>query len=236
LIGGIELLVTAVLFIMAAINRKRQPRRKEEDKSFWISFFGLFAVFMLFYLAWGFGLPSVHPLNLGPARAIFQVIFIIATIALGVVMLLFFCLLSPEIRTAWKIRFMPGYSKKLDIDGRQIVGRQVVDDNLYLTNRSAAGSSLKEVEAVKDVSFTFTGNTIENPLASEYEEARPVAVETVMESATTERDGATGLKRGGADGGAGNGGAVGGGGGDGDTDSFVKMDLAVLSEDTDDQL
>ena len=210
------MLGTAVLFIAAAINRKRQPRRKEEDKSFWISFFGLFVVFTLFYLAWGFGLPSVHPLNLGPARAIFQVIFIVATIALGVLMLLFFCLLSAEIRNAWKSRFMPGYSKKLNIGDRQIV-----EDNLFLTNRTTAGSSLKEVEAVKDVSFTFTGNTIENPLASEYDESRPVAVETTMES-TTEREP---TEEGDSDGGA-----V-GGGGDGDTDSFEKMDLSVPSDD-----
>ena len=212
------MLVTAVLFIAAAINRKRQPRRKEEDKSFWISFFGLFVVFTLFYVAWGFGLPSVHPLNLGVARAIFQVIFIIATIALGVLMILFFCLLSAEIREAWKSRFLPGYSKKHNIGERQIV-----DDNLYLTNRSAAGSSLKEAEAVKDVSFTFTGNTIENPLAAEYDDSKPVAVETTMESAT---------ERGPTDegDGDGDGGAV-GGGGDGDTDSFEKLDLAVPSDD-----
>ena len=127
-------------------------------------------------------------------------------------MILFFCLLSAEIRDAWKSRFLPGYSKKHNIGDRQIV-----DDNLYLTNRSAAGSSLKEAEAMKDVSFTFTGNIIENPLATEYDDSRPVAVETTMESAT---------ERGPTD----KGGAV-GGGGDGDTDSFEKLDLTVPSDD-----
>ena len=211
------MLVTAVLFIVAAIARKKQPRNKEEDKSFWIEFFGLFIVFTLFYIAWGFGLPSVHPLNLGTARVIFQVIFIIATIALGVLMLIFFCMLSPEIRNAWKTCFLPGYSKKVNIGG----GRGGIEDNLYMTNRSTAGSNLKE-EAVKDVSFTFTGNTIENPLASEYDVPRPVTKERATEAEP------------------GNGGAVGegaavGDGEGGDTDSYIKMDLAALSDDTDEQ-
>ena len=94
---------------------------------------------------------------------------------------------------------MPGYSKKVNI-GEQ----RNIEDNLYLTNRTAAGSNLKE-EAVKDVSFTFTGNTIENPVASEYDEIKPVAEKKAE------------------------------GGGEGDTDSYVKMDLAAALEDTDDQ-
>lgn len=211
------MLATAVLFIAAAITRKRLPRKKEEDKSFWITFFGLFIVFVLFYIAWGFGLPAVHPLNLGPVRIIFQVIFIIATIALGILMLIFFCMLPPEIRTAWKSCFLPGYSKKANIATRPPQG---VDDNLYLTNRSAARSSLKEEEAVKDVSFTFTGNTFENPVANDYDEMRPVAqregpVETAMTEETAETKEVDGAD----------------GGGDGDTDSYVKMDLAALSDD-----
>ena len=79
---------------------------------------------------------------------------------------------------------------------------------MYMTDRTVAGSKLKE-ETVKDVSFTFTGNTFENPVAANmYEDSKPTATE--------KKEGAEGTD-------------------DGDTDSCIKMDLAAASDNPDDQ-
>ena len=158
---------------------------------------------MLFYIAWGFGLPAAHSLNLGPARLIFQVIFIVATIALGVLMLIFFCILSPEIRKAWKSIFcclVPGHSKK------HIIGEHQSIKNVHMTDCTAIDSNLKE-EAVSEVSFTFTDNTLENPVAANiHKDSMPTDVEKELEGAE-----------------------------DGDTDLSIKTNLSAVSDDPDDQ-
>ena len=122
-------------------------------------------------------------------------------------MLIFFCILSPEIREAWSsafCRFVPGHSKKLAISERQ-----GLEENLYMTDRTAPGSKLKEEDTIKDVEFTFTGNTYENPLAIEADEdSKPTATEKT--------EGAEGTDN-------------------GDADSLAKVDLTAVVDDPDDQ-
>ena len=75
-----------------------------------------------------------------------------------------------------------------------------------MTDRTAAGTKLKE-DPVKDVSFTFTGNVYENPLANDYEDTKP-------SGAAAEGKAAEGT--------------------DEDADSIVKMDLTPKSDSDDD--
>lgn len=161
----------AVLFVVGIVMRKKQPNGKQGEDNWRNEFVGLFIVFVLFFVAWGFGLPALHPLNLGVTRVVFQVILIVATIALGVVMLTFFCFLSPEIRGAWKcllFRFVPGGSRKYSTREHRDV-----EDNIYMTDQTVSGMRMKEDAPPPDVSFTFTGNTFENPLASDYDHSKP---------------------------------------------------------------
>ena len=200
-------MVVAVLFVVGVVVRQRQPRGKEEDKQWWIEFFGLFVVFGLFFVTWGFGLPAVHALNLGITRLVFQVIFIVANIVLGVAMLVVFCFLSPEIREAWKnlLRcFMPRTLKNLDIRRGE---HGDAEGDIYMTDRSAPETKMDDGDDLaKGVSFTFTGNTYENPLAmQEYEDAKP-------STGTGEKEGAEGGSEGKAK---------------GDDDSIVKLDLSA---------
>ena len=185
---------------MGTIVQKRPLRIKGSIKSFWIEYFGLLVVSVLFYIAWGFGLPAVHSLNLsGPVRLVFQVIFIIATIALGVLMFIFFCILSPDIREAWKSifsRFVPGYSK------RHTIGEHQNFKDMCMTDRNATGSNLKE-EAVPEISFMFADTTFENPVAANvHEDSKPVTASEEEGAEVTD---------------------------DEDTDSYIKMDLAAAA-------
>lgn len=209
------MVVTAVLFVVGVVVRKRQPRSKEEDKQWWIEFFGLFVIFALFFVAWGFGLPAVHPLNLGVTRVLFQVIFMVAIIAVGMTMLVVFCVLSPEIREAWKSffrHFIPGTSKSFDVARG---GRQDVEQNFYMTNRSASETKIEDGDDLaKGVSFTFTGNVYENPVAMQ--ESEDSKLSTGPEEKETEVGGAKGKT-------------------EGDSDSLVKVDLSAHLEDDQEQ-
>ena len=203
------MIATAILFVVGIVMRLRTPRNKENgDRQWWMEFTGLFIIFILFYVAWGFGLPALHPLNLGLIRVVFQVIFIAAIITLGIIMVVFFCVLSPEIREAWKNligRFMPGRSKAFSTRERADV-----EGNIYMTNRSPAELKLAEDDnAMQDVSFTFTGNTFENPVAQEYDDDKP----TKQQKGAEDED--VGVATGGEMGVT-----------DGDDDSVVKVDLS----------
>lgn len=173
------MLAMAVLFVVGIVVRMKQTHSKQENKQWWIEFVGLFVTFVLFFVAWGFGLPALHQLNLGAVRVVFQIIFVVSIIALGVVILVFFCILSPEIREAWKSlfsRFVPGASKHHTLEDRPDA-----ENSMYMTNRTTTGRKLSTDEDVaKDVSFTFTGNTFENPVARDYDDIKPVKKEVVV--------------------------------------------------------
>lgn len=143
--------------------QKRRPQSRsinKEHKSFQI---GLFSVFLVFYTTWGFGLPAVYPLNLGPGRVVIQVIFIIANISLGVLMIVVFCALSKEIRKTWmKIlcRFLLcRRSKRYHIHNCH---SRKSDNNILMSYRNPTGTNLKE----QSVTFAFAGNSFVNPMAS----------------------------------------------------------------------
>ena len=84
LIGGIFLIFTAVTLIIIPTVRGKNSHAKKGTKPRWhTDYIGIFSISIFFYLAWGFGLPSVHPLNIGDVRILFQVIFIVSSCLLG---------------------------------------------------------------------------------------------------------------------------------------------------------
>lgn len=94
------LLTIAALIAIPVVKRKsvaevsHDPWRRD--------FIGLAVICLCYYVAWGFGLPAMLTLGSGAMRVLFQVIYILASSLLGVFLLLFFVLLSKEIRARWK--------------------------------------------------------------------------------------------------------------------------------------
>jgi hypothetical protein len=96
LVGGIFLLFTAVLLILTPLIQARDTSVLKVTKSRWnTDYLCLLSIAIFFYVAWGFGLPSLHPLNIGAARIIFQVIFIMSSFLLGVFVVLSLILYNP---------------------------------------------------------------------------------------------------------------------------------------------
>ena len=100
LIGGLLLVCTAFfLFMVPILHLTSKKTEKHGFSSHWYNdFIGLIGICICFYVAWGFGLPALRPLNLGIVRIVFQVIFIVATIILGLLMILFYCFMAQQVR------------------------------------------------------------------------------------------------------------------------------------------
>ena len=120
LIGGLLLLFTTLfLFLVPFLHVKG----KRGFSSRWYNdYIGLLVICICFYVAWGFGLPATRPLNLGAVRIVFQVIFIVSNILLGLTMIITYCLLSEQVRALCHTH------RQYDISE---FSRQPVDDNQY---------------------------------------------------------------------------------------------------------
>ena len=120
LIGGLLLLLTAFLLVLIPILRRgSNTTDKRGFNSRWYSdYIGLFIIAICFYITWGFGLPALRPLYLGALRLVFQIIFLLGNIILGIVMIVVYCLLSEQVRA---IVVKPVYT----------MDEQHADDNIY---------------------------------------------------------------------------------------------------------
>ena len=79
-------------------------RREKNDYRFgtWFKeWLGIALTFVVFEVAWGFGLPSTNSLGLGATRFVFQILFVLGSAALGLVMFIFFVLHLREARETW---------------------------------------------------------------------------------------------------------------------------------------
>lgn len=59
---------------------------------------GVFLAIFLFNIGWGLGLPATHPLHIGSLRFYGQIVFVVANGSTGLVLLIFFCIMSKNIR------------------------------------------------------------------------------------------------------------------------------------------
>ena len=96
-----------ILLLVAPCLRSRYPNGKDDNSTWVREYIGLLVIVILFFIAWGFGIPATHPLNRGNLlRTAFQFIFIVGCFLLGITVFLFFCLLSREVREKW-LKMLP---------------------------------------------------------------------------------------------------------------------------------
>ena len=102
MIGGLLLIITGVLLIAIFIRFKTETISSSTltAHQWYLNYFGLLLVASCFFMAWAFGLPAMRPLNLGYGRLVLQILFILFCILCGVLMVVFFCFLSPQARAS----------------------------------------------------------------------------------------------------------------------------------------
>ena len=67
--------------------------------SSWVrEYTGVLLVIFLFDIGWGLGLLATHPLHAGSLRFCGQIVFVVANGGIGLVLLIFFCIMSENVR------------------------------------------------------------------------------------------------------------------------------------------
>ncbi len=99
--GIIHLLSYARMLISPCVRKQLSSKSSPAFRNWLREHIGLLVALILFDIAWGVGLPSMHPLDLGSTRKVLQVAFIIASFFLGLAVFVAFCLLSHEVRRSW---------------------------------------------------------------------------------------------------------------------------------------
>ena len=112
--GLIHILAWLFLFTGLCVVHIRREKISTQWFEEWL---GVALTLAVFELAWGFGLPSTNTLGLGATRLVFQIIFLVGCIVLGVIELVFFVVLLREPRGVWTglvNRCIPGRSGGFD--------------------------------------------------------------------------------------------------------------------------
>ena len=92
------LTLVLLIFLLLRYKKNETPSQKYGYIYWFFDYIGFVLVTACFYVAWSFGLPATRPLNLGPLRLLFQLIFIVACALCGLLMVVFFCLFSMRVR------------------------------------------------------------------------------------------------------------------------------------------
>ena len=72
---------------------------REHVRRSWLrQYTGVILTLLLFDIGWGLGLPSMLPLHLGSLRFCGQIVFSVANGCIGLVLFVFFCVLSENVR------------------------------------------------------------------------------------------------------------------------------------------
>lgn len=101
LIGGLLFLLTLVLLVFLLFRFKKENAPSQKYKSHWhYDYIGLGVVSVCLFVAWGVGLPATRPFNVGYLRLFFQLIFLVGCALCGLLMVIFFCLLSKQVMAA----------------------------------------------------------------------------------------------------------------------------------------
>lgn len=66
---------------------------------------GIAMILIVFEVTWGLGIPSTNSLGLGATRLVFQIIFVVCSVLLGLVVFLTFVLLCSDARGMWSSGF-----------------------------------------------------------------------------------------------------------------------------------
>ena len=139
------MLLTIVLLIISPLRVKSSSVQKKtsQSDSWFTDFIGLVVISVLFYLAWGFGLPGTHPLHLGVTRVVLQVIFIVCNILQGLAMVVCYC---QKVWRAYNLQD-PGNFAHADENAYGMSDEGILFEN-PLAEHSIADDSLPDYDAV----------------------------------------------------------------------------------------
>lgn len=155
-----------------------QVHRDKYAGSWFEEWLGIALTILFFELAWGFGLPATNSLELGATRLVFQILFLVLCVLLGLVMFIFFVLLPVEGRDTWRgwfSRLIPGRS-----GGYYTDHTTDIEENMYVTG---GGMGMSEMSSRRDEGAAKRGMGVEvmkergedpehivNPAAIEHDE------------------------------------------------------------------
>ena len=132
---------------------------------------GLLLAIVCFDIAWGFGLPTLQYSETldNSKRVAFQIVFIVFSILLGVVVFLFFCLLSRTVRKKIIQLFgiiIPGRSKTYS--PQAFTDQHPVEENIYeMATKPEAKGEPPVSPASVDEKSTFGTFILSNPMMEE---------------------------------------------------------------------
>ena len=132
---------------------------------------GLLLAIVSFDIAWGFGLPTLQYSETidNSMRSAFQIVFIVFSILLGVVVFLFFCLLSRTVRNKIIQLFgntIPGKSKTYS--PQAFTDQHPVEENVYeMAAKPEAKGESPASPASMDEKPTFAAYILSNPMTEE---------------------------------------------------------------------
>ena len=159
-----------LLFLAFCTSQPESKDASSNDKTTWKrEQAGLLLAMVLFDIAWGFGLPALQYSETldNSLRTAFQIIFIVSSILLGVVVFLFFGLLSREVRNKI-MSVVPG--RRQTFSPAAFTDQHQVTENTYALKEvdkepGAQGESPTSLDSM-DEKPTF-GFVFSNPMTEE---------------------------------------------------------------------
>lgn len=151
-----------------------QVHREKYAGSWFEEWLGIALTILFFELAWGFGLPATNSLDLGATRLVFQIVFLVLCILLGLVMFIFFVLVPMEGRDIWRSwfsRLIPGRSGEYYTDHTNDI-----EENMYVTAGGMSMSEMSKGAAKRGIGVELMKERgddpehIINPVAAEHDE------------------------------------------------------------------
>ena len=114
--------------------------------SSWVrEYTGVFLVIFLFDVGWGLGLPATHPLHAGSLRFYGQVVFVVANGGIGLVLLIFFCIMSENVRRTCSFVIVAKLLIRYSSDWKQ-------QSRLYTSSKEKDQDNKIKILDTKDVS------------------------------------------------------------------------------------
>ena len=145
-------------------------------KGSWLrEFAGIVLILLLFNVGWGLGLPATHPVDIGSLQFYGQIVFSTANGCIGVVLLVFFCILSEKVRKTCTVRLFLKMSSMNDWQKQS---------GLYNSSKEDNKDNDKEMLVVKEeeppvITFEYELNEVYgNPAVMNSEEEYAFESET----------------------------------------------------------
>ena len=135
---------------------------------------------VLFDIGWGFGLPATHPLYIGSLRFYGQIVFTCANGCMGIVLLVFFCITSKEVRRTCIVKLLLNSLRQNSVTNWQREsGLYKEDSGSDDKEAENVGVGREENEEIPVITFQYDLNEVYgNPAAMTPEEVYAFESET----------------------------------------------------------